>query len=151
MHSGLETQAPPCLNITLARGMWRGKEGLPRLLVDQEHEKNGEAHHLHRAPPPSRSVDTILVGLLSFMLSDEITTGAVKQADSERKTLAAKSHAWNAAQPKFKTLFPEYAGERMKDLPNMSGKAPEPAGPQGEGRAPPGVSLFFALFDFSVS
>lgn len=79
------------------------------------------------------------------MLSDEITTGAVKQSDSERKSLAAKSHAWNAAQPKFKTLFPEYAGERMKDLPNMSGKAPEPAGPQGEGKVPPGVSLSFAF------
>ncbi|TKA52479.1 hypothetical protein B0A53_04853 [Rhodotorula sp. CCFEE 5036] len=84
------------------------------------------------------SVDTILVGLLSFMLSDEITTGAVKHSDSERKSLATKSHAWNAAQPKFRTLFPEYAGERMKDLPNMSGKAPEPAGPQREGKAPPG-------------
>lgn len=80
------------------------------------------------------------------MLSDEITTGAVKQSDSERKSLAAKSHAWNAAQPKFKTLFPEYAGEQLKDLPNMSGKAPEPAGPQGEGKAPPGVSLSFPLF-----
>lgn len=80
------------------------------------------------------------------MLSDEITTGAVKHSDSERKTLAAESHAWNAAQPKFRTLFPEYAGERMKDLPNMSGKAPEPAGPQGEGKAPPGVSLSFAFF-----
>ena len=76
------------------------------------------------------------------MLSDEITTGAVKHSDSERKSLATKSHAWNAAQPKFRTLFPEYAGERMKDLPNMSGKAPEPAGPQREGKAPPGVSLF---------
>ncbi|GAA5878710.1 hypothetical protein JCM3774_000481 [Rhodotorula dairenensis] len=82
------------------------------------------------------SVDTILVGLLSFMLSDEITTGAVKQSDSERKALARQSHAWNAAQPKFKSLFPDYAGEVMKDLPKMSGKAPAPAGPQGEGRPP---------------
>lgn len=33
-ESGLGTQAPPCLNITLAHGMWRGKEGSPRLPVD---------------------------------------------------------------------------------------------------------------------
>lgn len=87
-------------------------------------------------PLPQRSVDTILVGLMSFMLSDEITTGAVKQSDAERKSLAGRSHAWNAAQPKFKSMFPDYAGERMKDLPKMSGKAPAPAGPQGEGKAP---------------
>lgn len=119
------------------------------------------------APPPRspltsiirRSVDTILVGLLSFMLSDEITTGAsslsspcfpsrrtdslflphpgaVKSTDAERRALATKSHAWNITQPKFKTMFPDYATTAMKDLPNMSGAAPKPAGLQGEGKVP---------------
>lgn len=78
------------------------------------------------------------------MLSDEITTGAVKSSDADRKALAAKSHAWNVSQPKFKGMFPDYAGEQPKDLPNMSGKPPAPAGPQGEGKAP-AVSRRFTL------
>ncbi|GAA6044028.1 hypothetical protein JCM8097_004311 [Rhodosporidiobolus ruineniae] len=84
----------------------------------------------------SWSVETILVGLMSFMLSEEITTGATKATDAERKELATKSHAWNLTQVKFKNLFPEYAGEKMRDPPNMTGGAPKPAGPQGEGTKP---------------
>ncbi|GAA5825808.1 hypothetical protein JCM3770_006342 [Rhodotorula araucariae] len=84
----------------------------------------------------SWSVETILVGLLSFMLSEEITTGATKATDAERRDLASKSHAWNIAQPKFRTIFPDYAGTAMKDVPNMSGAAPAPAGPQGDGKVP---------------
>ncbi|GAA5874190.1 hypothetical protein JCM1840_000382 [Sporobolomyces johnsonii] len=85
------------------------------------------------------STETILVGLLSFMLSDEITTGAIRSTDAERRALAAASHAWNIAQPKFRTIFPEYAGPAIKDVPNMTGGAPPPAPPQGEGVAPAGV------------
>lgn len=111
----------------------------------------------------SWSIETILVGLLSFMLSEEITTGvpsspspsspspsslppppteflpptpgATKAPTAERRALAAASHAWNLAQPKFRTLFPEYAGKEVRDVPNMSGAAPKAAGPQGEGTA----------------
>ncbi|CEQ39667.1 SPOSA6832_01228 [Sporobolomyces salmonicolor] len=82
------------------------------------------------------STETILVGLLSFMLSDEITTGAIRSTDAERRALAASSHAWNIAQPKFRTIFPEYAGTAIKDVPNMTGGAPKPAPPQGEGVVP---------------
>ncbi|KPV71509.1 uncharacterized protein RHOBADRAFT_47688 [Rhodotorula graminis WP1] len=88
----------------------------------------------------SWSIETILVGLLSFMLSEEITTGksscATQAPDSERRALAAASHAWNISQPKFRTIFPEYATKDMRDVPNMSGQAPKPAGPQGEGTKP---------------
>ncbi|GAA5853112.1 hypothetical protein JCM8547_000205 [Rhodosporidiobolus lusitaniae] len=82
------------------------------------------------------SVETILIGLLSFMMSDEITTGAIKGSDAERKDFAAKSHAWNLTQPKFKNIMTEYAGATMKDVPNMTGGAPAPAPHQGEGTAP---------------
>lgn len=62
--------------------------------------------------------------------------GAVKSTDAERRALADKSHAWNIAQPKFKNMFPDYTTPAMRDLPNMSGSAPKPAGPQGEGKVP---------------
>ncbi|GHJ83847.1 hypothetical protein NliqN6_0249 [Naganishia liquefaciens] len=73
------------------------------------------------------SVATILTGLLSFMLGDEITTGAVKTTDEEKKRFAAASHAFNIANRKFRDIFPEYAGPEMKDLPDMG--LPKPTGP----------------------
>lgn len=123
---------------------------------------------------PAWSINTILVGLLSFMLGDEITTGklsdcregqrsnsltvlcvvnrttgSIRTSDAEKKAFAEASHAWNmyvlppsflislyltnlppylsqSAQPKFRTMFPEYSLPTMKDLPLMSGQAPPP-------------------------
>lgn len=72
--------------------------------------------------------------------------GAVKSTDAERCTLASKSHAWNITQPKFKSMFPDYATPAMKDLPNMSGAAPKPAGLQGEGKVPVRTNLYGDLW-----
>ncbi|WOO81445.1 Ubiquitin-conjugating enzyme E2 6 [Vanrija pseudolonga] len=60
------------------------------------------------------SVATILTGLLSFMLSDEITAGAVKTTDEQKRQLATQSHAFNLKSKKFK-----YATPNMTDLPDM--------------------------------
>ena len=67
-------------------------------------------------PFARRSVSTILKGVLSFMLSDEITTGAVECSDSERRRLAAASVAWNTSQPEFNALFPDFAELREEEL-----------------------------------
>ena len=48
-----------------------------------------------------------LTGLLSFMLSDEITTGSITSSESHKRAFAARSHNWNVAQPRFKDAFPE--------------------------------------------
>lgn len=53
------------------------------------------------------------------MCADEMTTGSVMVSAQDRKTLAARSHAFNIQQRRFKQLFPEYSGEAIKDLPNM--------------------------------
>jgi len=68
---------------------------------------------------PAWSVATILTGLLSFMLSDEITTGSVNTTDGDKRAWARKSHSWNIQQRKFKEAFPEYCTPAMRDLPNM--------------------------------
>jgi len=68
---------------------------------------------------PAWSVATILTGLLSFMLSDEITTGSVNTSDADKGAWARKSHSWNIQQRKFKEAFPEYCAPTMRDLPNM--------------------------------
>lgn len=80
-----------------------------------------------------------LTGLLSFMLSDEITTGSVNTSDSDKRAWARKSHSWNLQQRKFKDAFPEvslllfrpenrltfsqYCTSTMRDLPNMGESA----------------------------
>jgi len=71
---------------------------------------------------PAWSVATILTGLLSFMLSDEMTTGSVTSADAYKRALAARSHSWNIAQQRFREAFPEYCTKIMHDPPNMGEK-----------------------------
>ncbi|GAK67923.1 UBC-like protein [Moesziomyces antarcticus] len=68
---------------------------------------------------PGWNTSTILIGLLSFMCSDEMTTGSVTASSADRKKLAEQSHAFNLTQKKFCQIFPEYAGQQIKDLPNM--------------------------------
>lgn len=45
---------------------------------------------------PAWEVSTILIGLLSFMTSDEMTTGSVSTTAAEKKYLAARSRWWNS-------------------------------------------------------
>ncbi|KAL2119993.1 hypothetical protein VTJ04DRAFT_6954 [Mycothermus thermophilus] len=45
---------------------------------------------------PAWEVSTILIGLLSFMTSEEMTTGSVSASDAERRYLAARSRWWNS-------------------------------------------------------
>lgn len=69
---------------------------------------------------PAWSVATILNGLLSFMVSEEMTTGSVRSSDADRKLFAKRSHAFNVSHARFRTIFPEYSDpHRVIDLPNM--------------------------------
>ncbi|KAF5360074.1 hypothetical protein D9758_007554 [Tetrapyrgos nigripes] len=68
---------------------------------------------------PAWSVATILTGLLSFMLSDEMTTGSVTSSDSHKRVFAARSHEWNLKQARFREAFPDYCTPSPRDLPNM--------------------------------
>lgn len=45
---------------------------------------------------PAWSVSTILIGLMSFMTSEEMTTGSIGGSDSERRWYAARSRWWNS-------------------------------------------------------
>ncbi|EIN09465.1 UBC-like protein [Punctularia strigosozonata HHB-11173 SS5] len=72
---------------------------------------------------PAWSVATILTGLLSFMLSDDITTGSVSSSDNDKRILAGRSHAWNLTQKRFKEQFPDFCTPTAKDLPNMGQQA----------------------------
>ena len=45
---------------------------------------------------PAWEVSTILIGLMSFMTSDEMTTGSLGATETERKWYAARSRWWNS-------------------------------------------------------
>lgn len=45
---------------------------------------------------PAWEVSTILTGLLSFMTSEEMTTGSVRASEPERKLFAHRSRWWNS-------------------------------------------------------
>ncbi|CZT12158.1 hypothetical protein WAI453_003015 [Rhynchosporium graminicola] len=45
---------------------------------------------------PAWEVSTILIGLLSFMTSEEMTTGSVSGTEAERKWAAQRSRWWNS-------------------------------------------------------
>lgn len=89
---------------------------------------------------PAWSVATILTGLLSFMLSDEMTTGSVTSSDPHKRAFAARSHSWNLTQSRFREAFPDYCQPQPQDLPNMGEKEkgtselpPQPASPSLSG------------------
>jgi ubiquitin-conjugating enzyme E2 J2 len=55
---------------------------------------------------PSWTVRSICIGFLSFMQTDEQTTGGMVSTDNEKRVLARQSIAFNAKEPKFCSLFP---------------------------------------------
>ncbi|RGB23562.1 ubiquitin-conjugating enzyme/RWD-like protein [Rhizophagus diaphanus] len=54
---------------------------------------------------PSWSVATILTGLLSFMTSNEATTGSIKTTDADKRIYASRSHQFNLNDSKFKGTY----------------------------------------------
>jgi ubiquitin-conjugating enzyme E2 J2 len=48
-----------------------------------------------------------LTGLLSFMLSDEMTTGSVTSSDGHKRAYAVRSHSFNLNQARFREAFPD--------------------------------------------
>jgi len=62
---------------------------------------------------PLWTVQSILNGLLSFMLEDTPTLGSITTSDSEKRKFALQSMRFNQHIPQFKKLFPEL----LKDIP----------------------------------
>lgn len=60
---------------------------------------------------PAWEVSTILIGLMSFMTSEEMTTGSISGTPQERKAYASRSRWWNSTG----------GGSTVKTIPGVSG------------------------------
>ena len=60
---------------------------------------------------PAWEVSTILMGLLSFMTSEEMTTGSLRATERERKLFAGQTRWWNST----------CGGSTPKTIPGISG------------------------------
>ena len=66
---------------------------------------------------PAWDATTLTIWFLSFMTTNEHTSGGVRTTDEQKRSLAEKSLAWNAAQPGLLKRFPELASkEKMEAL-----------------------------------
>eukprot|EP01017_Pseudomicrothorax_dubius_P011637 TRINITY_DN14392_c0_g1_i2.p1 TRINITY_DN14392_c0_g1~~TRINITY_DN14392_c0_g1_i2.p1 ORF type:complete len:153 (-),score=15.01 TRINITY_DN14392_c0_g1_i2:85-543(-) len=57
---------------------------------------------------PNQTIDKMLMGLISFMHSEEITTGGMRTSSSEKRRLARDSLRFNMENPLFMELFSPY-------------------------------------------
>lgn len=58
---------------------------------------------------PAWSASCIVTGFISFMTTDEQTSGGVRTTDAEKRRLAAASLEWNAKNANLVQKFPELA------------------------------------------
>ncbi|CAH6722238.1 ubiquitin-conjugating enzyme E2 6 [[Candida] jaroonii] len=66
---------------------------------------------------PAWSVSTILTGLLSFMTSNDPTTGSINTSDSLKRKFASESKNWNNKEnSRFTRIFPELVKQNELDL-----------------------------------
>jgi ubiquitin-conjugating enzyme E2 J2 len=61
---------------------------------------------------PAWEVSTILTGLLSFMTSEEMTTGSVRASEAERKLFAQRTRWWNSTGGGSKQTGPVQPGHK---------------------------------------
>ena len=78
--------APPAIRMHTPSGRFKCSERLC-LSISDFHPKSFN---------PAWEVSTILLGVQSFMSSEEMTTGSVKASDAERRALAARTRWWNS-------------------------------------------------------
>lgn len=72
---------------------------------------------------PAWSTSTILTGLLSFMVSDEVTAGSISGTPEKRKQFAKNSRIFNNQSAEFCKQFPEMVKENVAYMAEQATKA----------------------------
>eukprot|EP00331_Platyophrya_macrostoma_P000152 CAMPEP_0176407460 /NCGR_PEP_ID=MMETSP0127-20121128/1423_1 /TAXON_ID=938130 /ORGANISM="Platyophrya macrostoma, Strain WH" /LENGTH=226 /DNA_ID=CAMNT_0017786667 /DNA_START=25 /DNA_END=705 /DNA_ORIENTATION=- len=93
--------APPSIMMTTPNGRFKTETRLC-LSISDFHPKEWN---------PVWNCGTILTGLLSFMVADDITHGSIETSSDYKRELAKKSHRFNIQLPQYEKLFPEAFAE----------------------------------------
>lgn len=90
---------------------------------------------------PAWSVATILTGLLSFMTSDETTTGSIVTSDSVKRRFARESKQWNSTEDvRFIKHFPEVAKKNREEIAKKDAEAAEAAAKSAAAKSAAGAA-----------
>ena len=81
---------------------------------------------------PSWQVSSILTGVLSFMTSEDMTTGSITATPSQRIEYAAQSKEWNNKSPKFREEFPDLFKSNKEQLDMLARQKLASQPPAGE-------------------
>ncbi|KAI9150971.1 Ubiquitin-conjugating enzyme E2 6 [Blastocladiella emersonii ATCC 22665] len=108
--------APPSIRVTTPNGRFKPGERICMSMSDYHPDTWN----------PGWSVATILSGLLSFMVVDEMAAGTVKASAAERQALARVSVAWNRKQKAFADVWPEFLEGEMAFGGSYDGTADAP-------------------------
>mmetsp|Transcript_36024 Transcript_36024/g.89932 ORF Transcript_36024/g.89932 Transcript_36024/m.89932 type:complete len:184 (-) Transcript_36024:216-767(-) len=84
---------------------------------------------------PAWSVSTIVKGVLSFMLEQEQTTGAIVTTDDQKKLFARASHEWNLKHKDYLLLFKAEAEAAAASAQVAPSVAPAAAESSAAGKA----------------
>ncbi|KAH9810136.1 Ubiquitin-conjugating enzyme E2 6 [Teratosphaeria destructans] len=141
--------APPAIRMHTPSGRFRTSERLC-LSISDFHPKSFN---------PAWEVSTILLGVLSFMTGEEMTTGSVAASEATRRELAGRSRWWNSTGGagetregkggdggrRFREQFPEVDEENWRWMrenrvdPVTGRKGVVEGGEGGQGSGAPGL------------
>lgn len=78
---------------------------------------------------PAWSPDSILVGLISFMIdeTEPKAVGSLEESAERRRALALNSLAFNLKSAEFRELFPELCGDSLASAVQSAEESPSPA------------------------
>jgi len=113
--------APPAIRMHTPSGRFQSSTRLC-LSISDFHPKSFN---------PAWEVSTILTGLLSFMTSEEMTTGSVRASESERKLFARRTRWWNSTGGGSKAIPSSVAGGAAPQSSNTRGIGAIKAGDGG--------------------
>lgn len=74
---------------------------------------------------PAWSVNTILVGLMSFMCSNEIATGAMNTTTAQKRRYTERSAQWNLDNTRFCENFPHLVDDLKKQVADKVHTTPD--------------------------
>lgn len=97
---------PPAIRMTTPSGRFEPKTRIC-LSISDYHPRTWN---------PAWSVSTVLVGLLSFMCSDEQSAGSIHTTDLQKRKLCQASFASNLNNPIFCSEFPHLALQNRRKL-----------------------------------